>query len=157
MCASVNKVILLGNLGTDPELRYTPGGVAVCNFSLATNERGRKGDGDEKTEWHRIVVWDKLAERCNEYLKKGRTIYLEGRLQTRKWQDRDGHDRYTTEIVAQIIQFVGGDRQGGQGGSGGPQGGGGGGYQDREPRKAKPQVNDSPAPSFPEDDDDFPF
>jgi len=107
--ASVNKVILVGNLGSDPEVKYTPSGAAVANFNIATNENWTSKDGkkEERTEWHRIVVWNKLAELCGEYLAKGRTVYVEGRLQTREWNDKDGNKRYTTEIVAQTIQFLG--------------------------------------------------
>lgn len=107
---SVNKVILVGRLGQNPELRYTPSGAAVANFSLATNENwsDKQGQKQERTEWHRIVVWGKLAELCNQYLQKGREAYLEGRLQTRQWQDKDGNTKYTTEIHAQTVQFLGG-------------------------------------------------
>ena len=107
---SVNKVILLGRLGQDPELKYTPGGAAVCNFSLATTEAwtDKQGQKQEKTEWHRVVVWGKLAELCNQYLAKGRQAFLEGRLQTRSWDDKDGNKRYTTEILASTVQFIGG-------------------------------------------------
>ena len=107
---SVNKVILLGRLGQDPELKYTPGGSAVCNFSLATTEAwtDKQGQKQEKTEWHRVVVWGKLAELCNQYLAKGRQAFLEGRLQTRSWDDKDGNKRYTTEILASTVQFIGG-------------------------------------------------
>lgn len=107
---SVNKVILLGRLGQDPELKYTPGGSAVCNFSLATTESwtDKSGQKQEKTEWHRVVVWGKLAELCNQYLAKGRQAFLEGRLQTRAWDDKDGNKRYTTEILASTVQFIGG-------------------------------------------------
>ena len=107
---SVNKVILLGRLGQDPELKYTPGGSPVCNFSLATTESwtDKSGQKQEKTEWHRIVVWGKLAELCNQYLAKGRQAFLEGRLQTRDWTDKDGNKRYTTEILASTVQFIGG-------------------------------------------------
>jgi single stranded DNA-binding protein (ssb) len=110
MGASVNKVILIGNLGSDPEVRYTPSGAAVCNFNIATNEswNSKEGKKEERTEWHKIVVWAKLAELCGEYLSKGRTVYVEGRLQTREWNDKDGNKRYTTEVVAQSIQFLGG-------------------------------------------------
>jgi len=106
--ASVNKVILVGNLGRDPEIRYTTSGTAVCNFSLATSEtyKDKAGEKKEVTEWHNIQCWGKLAELAGEYLAKGKTIYLEGRLQTRKWQDKSGNDRYTTEIVAEKIQFL---------------------------------------------------
>lgn len=107
---SVNKVILLGRLGQDPELKYTPGGSAVCNFSLATTEgwTDKQGQKQEKTEWHRVVVWGKLAELCNQYLAKGRQAFIEGRLQTRAWDDKDGNKRYTTEILAATVQFIGG-------------------------------------------------
>lgn len=107
---SVNKVILLGRLGQDPELKYTPSGAAVCNFSMATSENwtDKGGQKQDKTEWHRIVVWAKLAELCNQYLSKGRQAYVEGRLQTRSWDDKSGNKRYTTEIVASTIQFIGG-------------------------------------------------
>ncbi len=107
---SVNKVILLGRLGQDPELKYTPGGSPVCNFSLATTESwtDKAGAKQEKTEWHRVVVWGKLAELCNQYLAKGRQAFLEGRLQTRSWDDKDGNKRYTTEILAATVQFIGG-------------------------------------------------
>ena len=110
---SVNKVILLGRLGQDPELKYTPGGAAVCNFSLATTEAwtDKAGQKQEKTEWHRVVVWGKLAELCNQYLAKGRQAFLEGRLQTRSWDDKDGTKRYTTEILASTVQFIGGAAQ----------------------------------------------
>lgn len=107
---SVNKVILLGRLGQDPELKYTPGGAPVCNFSMATTESwtDKQGQKQEKTEWHRIVVWGKLAELCNQYLSKGRQAFVEGRLQTRSWDDKDGSKRYTTEIMANTVQFIGG-------------------------------------------------
>jgi single-strand DNA-binding protein len=108
--ASVNKVILVGNLGRDPELRYTQSGQAVANFTLATNEKwkDKEGNSQERTEWHRIIVWGKSAENCAQYLQKGRSVYVEGRLQTRDWEDREGNKRTTTEIVAQAVQFLGG-------------------------------------------------
>ena len=108
--ASVNKVILVGNLGRDPELRYIPSGQAVANFTLATNERWRDKDGNnqERTEWHRIVVWGKSAENCAQFLQKGRSVYIEGKLQTQEWEDKEGNKRKTTEIVAQTVQFLGG-------------------------------------------------
>jgi len=117
---SVNKVILVGRLGQNPELRYTPSGAAVANFSLATNETwvDKSGQKQERTEWHRIVVWGKLAELCGQYLAKGRQAYVEGRLQTRQWQDKDGQTKYTTEIQAQTIQFLGATAAGA--GAGGP-------------------------------------
>lgn len=104
--ASVNKAILLGRLGQDPEVRHTGSGKAVASFSVATDGR------DDTTEWHRIVVWDKLAEQCGQYLTKGRQVYIEGRLQTRDWTDRENNRRQTTEIVAYSVQFLGGGQQG---------------------------------------------
>lgn len=107
---SVNKVIILGRLGQDPELKYTPGGMAVCNFTVATSESwaDKSGQKQERTEWHRIVVWGKLAELCNQYLSKGRQAFIEGSLQTRSWDDKNGQKRYTTEINAKTVQFIGG-------------------------------------------------
>ena len=114
---SVNKVILLGRLGQDPELKYTPSGAAVCNFSMATSETWNDkntGQKQERTEWHRIVVWGKLAELCNQYLAKGRQSFVEGRLQTRSWDDQQtGQKRYTTEINATTVQFIGGQASAG--------------------------------------------
>jgi single-strand DNA-binding protein len=106
----VNKVILLGNLGKDPELRYTPQQTPVCTFSLATGERRKDAGGNwvDHTEWHNVVVFGKTAENCSQYLKKGRQAYVEGRIQTRKWQDKEGKDRWTTEIIGNTVQFVGG-------------------------------------------------
>ncbi len=107
--AGVNKVILVGRLGRDPEVKYTPSGVAVANFSMATSEEWKDKDSGEKkerTEWHRIVAWRRLGEICGEYLRKGSQIYIEGKLQTRDWEDRDGNKRYTTEIVAQNMQML---------------------------------------------------
>lgn len=114
MARGINKVILIGNLGADPEVRHTAGGSAVTNLSLATSESWRdkqSGEMNEKTEWHRVVMFSKLAEIAGEYLRKGSKVYVEGRLQTRKWQDRDGNDRYTTEIVANEMQML--DSRGG--------------------------------------------
>lgn len=121
--ASLNKVMLIGNLGKDPEVRYTASGTAVVGFSLATSEKykSKSGEWEEKTEWHNITLWGRLAEIAGEYLAKGKTVYIEGRLQTRKWQDRDGKDRYTTEIVGEKMQMLSGK---GEGGGGGRQGGG---------------------------------
>ncbi len=112
---SINKVILIGRLGQDPELKYTPSGAAVCNFSLATSEswNDKAGQKQERTEWHRVVVWGKLAELCNQYLAKGRQCFVEGSLQTRSWDGQDGQKRYTTEINARNIQFLGGQAQAG--------------------------------------------
>lgn len=107
---SVNKVILIGRLGANPEIRYTPSGAAVANFNLATNEswNDKNGQKQERTEWHRVVVWGKLAQLCGEYLSKGRQAYVEGRLQTRQWEDKDGQKKYTTEVIASTVQFLGG-------------------------------------------------
>lgn len=107
--ASVNKVILVGNLGKDPESRFMADGKAVCNFSIATTDKwkDKSGEQKERTEWHRISVFDKLAEICGVYLKQGSQVYIEGRLQTRKWQDKEGKDRYTTEIMADRMQMLG--------------------------------------------------
>jgi single-strand DNA-binding protein len=154
--AGINKVILVGNLGQDPEIRYTADGRPIANFSVATSETWRdknSGERREKTEWHRVVVFGKLAEICGEYLGKGRQVYIEGRLQTRKWQGQDGQDRYTTEVVVDMrgtMQMLGNRADGSAGGPrpamGG--GGGGGGYQDQ----GYPQP---PYPSEPEDDIPF--
>jgi len=130
--ASVNRVILIGNLGRDPELRYTQSGQAVANFSLATTDRfsNREGERQERTEWHRIVAWGRTAELCAQYLSKGRSVYVEGRLQTNEWEDKEGQKRRTTEVVAQSVQFLGGRGQGGEsqasGGASGDSAGGGG-------------------------------
>lgn len=139
--AGINKVILIGNLGADPELRYTSGGQAVTDLRLATSRRwtGKDGSQQEDTQWHRVVVWGKQAEHCKEYLAKGRQCYVEGRLQTRSWEDRDGNKRYTTEVVAQTVQFLSG------------RGGGGGGGSDQAP---PPSDGDAPADFG---DDDIPF
>ena len=121
MAGGVNKAILIGNLGADPEVRFTPGGQAVANFRIATSEswKDKEGNKQEKTEWHRIVVWGKLAELCGEYLKKGRQAYVEGRLQTREWTDKEGKKNYTTEVVANQVTFLGGrDGAGAGAGSG---------------------------------------
>jgi single-strand DNA-binding protein len=134
MAASVNKVILIGNLGAKPELKYLPSGQAVCELRLATNESftDKNQQKQERTEWHRVVVWGKQGENCAQYLDKGRACYVEGRLQTRSWDDKtSGEKRYMTEIVANTVQFLGG-RDGGGGGAGGggysgPRSGGGGG------------------------------
>jgi single-strand DNA-binding protein len=118
---SVNKVIVLGRLGQDPELKYTAGGSAVCNFSLATSESwtDKSGQKQERTEWHRVVVWGKLAELCNQYLSKGRQAFVEGKLQTRSWEDKQGQKRYTTEVQATTVQFIGGQASAGTGASAG--------------------------------------
>jgi single-strand DNA-binding protein len=168
--ASVNKVILVGNLGRDPEIRYTPNGSAVCNVTIATSRvRKNKDSGDktEDTEWHRVVFFDKLAEIAGEYLKKGRSVYVEGRLQTRKWQDKDGVDKYTTEIVASEMQMLGSrEGMGGGAASGGEDSGygagGGGGYERPAPasRPAGAPAGRPAAKSptgFDNMDDDIPF
>ena len=107
--ASVNKVILIGNLGADPELRYTSGGTPVATFNIATSEQwtSKSGEKGERTEWHKIVAWGRLGEICGEYLHKGKQVYIEGRLQTRAWEDREGNKRYTTEIIALTMQMLG--------------------------------------------------
>ncbi|PIE56981.1 MAG: single-stranded DNA-binding protein [Desulfobulbus propionicus] len=136
----INKAILIGNLGADPEIRYTQNGVPVATFNIATSERwkGQDGQMQEQTEWHRIVAWRKLAEICGQYLSKGSRVYIEGRIQTRKWQDQNGNDRYTTEIQAREMKMLS-PRQssegGGQeyGGSGGSLGGGDYGYNNPPP------------------------
>jgi single-strand DNA-binding protein len=187
--ASINKVILIGNLGKDPEVRYTPNGAAICNIGIATTRSWKdktSGEKVEETEWHRVVFYDRLAEIAGEYLKKGRPVYVEGRLKTRKWQDKDGVEKYTTEIVADNMQLLGGrDGEGSGGGgsraasggnAGGNAGGGGGGYQgggdDRGESSsqqysqrpaapaARPAANKPAAKSstgFEDMDDDIPF
>ncbi len=126
MAGSLNKVILIGRLGRDPEMRYTPSGQPVTNFSLATDESytGKDGQKVQKTEWHRIVVWGKQAEFCGNYLSKGRLVYVEGKLETRKWTDKDGSEKYTTEIKADRV--LGLDSAQGQAGAGAPAAHGGG-------------------------------
>lgn len=116
MAGSVNKVILIGHLGADPEIRYTPTGAPVANLRIATNEswKNKNGQKEERTEWHRVVAWSKLAELASQYLTKGRQVYIEGRIQTRSWDDKDGQKKYSTEIVATGIQFLGGAGMGGE-------------------------------------------
>lgn len=162
--ASVNKVILIGNLGRDPEIRFTPGGQAVANFTLATTDtwNDKAGQKQERTEWHRIVVWGKLAELCGEYLKKGRQTYIEGRLQTREWQDKEGQKRTTTEVVASQVVFLGGGRgEGGGGGggygSGGGGGGGAGGYGGGGRGGGAPPAGEGGFEGDPGPSDDIPF
>ncbi|MEJ2127651.1 MAG: single-stranded DNA-binding protein [Woeseiaceae bacterium] len=148
MARGINKVILVGNLGADPETRYMPSGSAVTNLSVATSESWKDkqtGEQKDRTEWHKVVMFDRLAEIAAEYLRKGSQVYIEGKLQTRKWQDRDGNDRWTTEVRASEMQMLGG------------RGGGGGtapmssGQQDSGPPSAPPQAG-------PDDfDDDIPF
>ncbi|WP_315308891.1 single-stranded DNA-binding protein SSB1 [Pantoea vagans] len=180
----VNKVILVGNLGQDPEVRYMPNGGAVANITLATSESWRDkqtGENKEITEWHRVVLFGKLAEVAGEYLKKGSQVYIEGQLRTRKWQDQGGQERYTTEVVVNVggtMQMLGGRQQGGNAGApagGGAQGGGNnngwgqpqqpqgnnnqfsGGAQSRpqqQPQSAPASSNNEPPMDF---DDDIPF
>lgn len=155
--AGVNKAILVGNLGRDPELRTTPNGQSVVNFTLATSETwtDKSGERQERTEWHRIVVWGRTAEMCAQYLSKGRTVYVEGRIQTREWEDKDGNKRYTTEINANTVNFIG-PRTGGGGSSdsggsyGGPGGGGGSGG-------GRGGSSGGPVDPGPPVDDDIPF
>jgi single-strand DNA-binding protein len=125
MARGINKVILIGNLGADPEMKYTAGGTAICKFRIATTEvfKDRDGNQQERTEWHRVVAWAKLAEICGQYLSKGKQVYVEGSLRTSSWDDQDGNKRYTTEINARDVQFLGGGAGGGSG-SGGGHGGG---------------------------------
>lgn len=151
--AGVNKAILVGNLGRDPELRHTPNGQAVVNFTLATSETwtDKSGEKVERTEWHRIVVWGKTAEMCNQYLSKGRTVYVEGRIQTREWEDKEGAKRYTTEINANTVNFIGPrSDSGGGGGRGGDYGGSAGG-------SSSPAGGGGGAVDSPPADDDIPF
>lgn len=171
--ASVNKVIVLGNLGRDPEVRYTPSGAAVCNLRIATTRTWKNKDSGEKmeeTEWHSVVLYDRQAEIAGEYLKKGRPVFIEGRLKTRKWQDKEGADRYTTEIVADSMQLLGGREGMGGGAGGGDEEGGGGGYSERSaPQRSAPAARPSAAPAsrapapkpsstgFDNMDDDIPF
>jgi single-strand DNA-binding protein len=151
MARGVNKVILVGNLGKDPEVRYMPNGNAVANITLATTESWKdkqSGEQQEKTEWHRIVMFRRLGEIAGEYLKKGSQVYIEGKLQTRKWQDNSGNDRYTTEIVASDMQMLGGRGGGGSAGFSG----------DSAPAQTAP-AQSAPAPTAAggDFDDDIPF
>ena len=146
MARGVNKVILIGNLGNDPDVRFTPSGSAVANLSVATSDSWtdkNTGQRQDRTEWHRVVVFNKLAEICQQYLRKGSKVYLEGRLQTRKWQDAQGQDRYSTEIVANDMQMLD-SRQDGMGG-GAPMGG----YQQPQQQAAPQQQYSAPAPQQP--------
>lgn len=148
----VNKVILVGNLGKDPEVRYTPDGRAIANITVATSEQWKDkntGQPQEKTEWHRVVIFGKLAEIAGEYLRKGSQVYLEGKLQTRKWQDQSGADRYTTEVVLDfngVMQMLGGRQGGGEASFG------------QQPAPAAPKQQAPVAPPVDDDfDDDIPF
>ncbi len=150
MARGINKVILVGNLGADPETRYMPSGGAVTNLSIATSESWKdkqSGEQKERTEWHKVAMFNRLAEIAAEYLRKGSQVYIEGKLRTRKWQDRDGNDRYTTEIIADEMQMLSGRG----GGMGGGMGGGGAG-RDPGPGSEPPR---QPAPD--DFDDDIPF
>jgi single-strand DNA-binding protein len=155
--AGVNKAILVGNLGRDPELRYTQGGQAVVNFSIATSENwtDKSGERQERTEWHRIVAWGKTGELCAQYLSKGRTVYIEGRIQTREWEDKEGQKRTTTEINAQTVTFIGGGGGGGAAGGGG--GGGGGAAGGGAPRSGGNDVSGGGGSEGPPPADDVPF
>jgi len=169
MARGVNKVILVGNLGADPEVRYMPNGGAVANVTIATTESWKdksSGEQQEKTEWHRVVFFARLAEIVGEYLKKGSQIYVEGRLQTRKWQDKSGVDRYTTEIVASEMQMLGG--RGGAAGGGAPSAGAGssaGNYGGGQGQAAAPAAAaggaaaaaPAAAGNYDDFDDDIPF
>ena len=169
--ASVNKVILVGNLGRDPEVRYAPSGSAICNVTIATSRQWKdktSGERQEETEWHRVVFFDRLAEIAGEYLKKGRPVYVEGRLKTRKWTDKDGVEKYTTEIVADQMPLLGGREGGGGGGGGGAEEGGYSEPRAEAPRRAAPPQRPAapaaaprPAPKsstgFDDMDDDIPF
>ena len=158
--ASVNKVILIGNLGRDPETRYTADGAAVTNITIATSDRWKDkatGEMKEATEWHKVAFFGRLAEIAGEYLKKGRPVYVEGKLRTRKWQDKDGQDRYTTEVIADNMQMLG-SREG----MGGAAGGDFDASEDSRAsaRSSSPSSSRSaakPAPSVAEMDDDIPF
>ena len=157
MARGVNKVILVGNLGNDPDIRYTAGGAAVANISVATAESWKdknSGEQQERTEWHRIVFFGRLAEIVGEYLRKGSQVYVEGRLQTRKWQDKEGHDRYTTEIVANEMQMLGSKSGGSANYESAPQ------SQPAQNYTPEPQAApaSSPAKAAADDfDDDIPF
>ena len=149
--ASINKVIIVGNLGKDPETRFLPDGKAVCNFSVATTDTWKdkaSGEKKEATEWHRISAFGRLAEICGEYLKKGSQVYIEGKLKTRKWQDKEGQDRYTTEIMADAMQMLG-SRSG--------MGGGEPRAEMREPSSGESRPAKKPAGQFQDMDDDIPF
>ena len=157
--ASVNKVILVGNLGRDPEVRYSPEGAAICNVSIATTSNWKdktSGEKREETEWHRVVFYNRLAEIAGEYLRKGRAVYVEGRLKTRKWQNKEGQDVYTTEIIADQMQMLGGREAGGEGGA---MGGGEAApaRAARPPQAQRPQAPAAGADALGTIDDDIPF
>jgi len=158
----LNKVMLIGNLGADPETRFTQDGTCVCNLRVATTEKfkNRNGERQERTEWHRVVMWGKLGEIANQYLSKGSRVYIEGKIETRKWQNRDGNDQYTTEIRANEMKMLGGGTGAGGGASGNQnqgsssfpsQGGGGSAPKGNDPFASTPDFGDVPV------DDDIPF
>jgi single-strand DNA-binding protein len=154
MARGVNKVILVGNLGRDPEMKYTASGAAIANITVATSESWndkQTNERVEKTEWHRVVAFQRLAEIMGEYLKKGSQVYIEGKLQTRKWQDQNGQDRYSTEVVANDMQMLG--SRGGE--SGGRGQGAGGGFRNNPPAQQQTAPAESGSGGF--DDDDIPF
>ena len=159
---SVNKVILVGNLGADPELKYTPSNRPVCNLSVATNEvwKDKGGQKQERTEWHRVNVWGEQAENCSKFLAKGRMVYVEGRLQTRSWDDKDGKKRYSTEVVADRVVFLGGGAgaENGGGGGGGRRAGGGrpGWGEETQQPPSEPSDGGGSGPP-PAGDDEIPF
>ena len=157
--ASVNKVILIGNLGRDPETRYTADGAAVTNITIATSDRWKdktSGEMKEATEWHKVAFFGRLAEIAGEYLKKGRPVYVEGKLRTRKWQDKDGQDRYTTEVIADNMQMLG-SREGMGGGAGGDFDAGDDARAPARSGSTSSSRSPKPAPSVAEMDDDIPF
>jgi single-strand DNA-binding protein len=157
MARGVNKVILIGNLGADPETRSMPSGMTVANIRIATSESWKdkqSGEQKERTEWHHVALFGRLGEVAGEYLRKGAQVYIEGSLRTRKWQDKEGRDRYTTEVIANDMQMIGGRGGGGGGGSGGS-GGGSGSFESRE---RAPSGEPAPAGASAEGfDDDIPF
>ena len=145
--ASVNKVILIGNLGKDPEVRYAPSGSAICNITLATSRNWKdktSGERQEETEWHRVVFFDRMAEVAGEYLKKGKSVYIEGRLKTRKWTDKEGVDKYTTEIMADRMEMLGSREAGGGGGGGGDEA-----YSEQSAPRAEAPRRSAPPPRAP--------
>jgi len=155
--ASINKVMLIGNLGKDPEIRYMPSGDAIANLTLATTEnwKDKAGEKQEKTEWHRISMFGRLAEIAGEYLKKGSSVYIEGKLQTRKWQDKEGNDRYTTEIVANEMKMLGSRASGGDTSMDKPASNSAGGAKTARP--ASPAPASSGSSGFDDMEDDIPF
>ncbi len=159
--ASVNKVILIGNLGRDPEVRYAPSGSAICNVTIATSRQWKDkttGERQEETEWHRVVFFDRLAEIAGEYLKKGRPVYVEGRLKTRKWTDKEGVEKYTTEIMANEMQLLG-SREGGTGDDIGSAGGAAPAQRSAAPARPAPAPKPAAKAStgFDDMEDDIPF